>query len=223
MKKFSALKSLLGFRSFEPYYEPKTYEWVVNTFFKRSVVAEDVANLIARLIPRSKAVIVDMAAGTGLVSLPLMRLGYRVIAIDIDQQMLDEVKQKAESAALEDVRIVRQNINFFSNFPDNSVDGYTCMAANRYIVNLDVFLSEIYRTLKPGGYFVWPIFASDYVHWKLAAGFRQPVFSWTLAKLMKKKGYINVKIDKFDSMIRNTMKGVPIYAIPTYIIAQKKA
>lgn len=220
-KKILTLRSLLSFNIFDPYFDPLAYEWVVNSFFKRQRIAEDLATIINRLIPQSKAIIVDMAAGTGVLSIPLAQLGYRVIGMDISNLMLEQIKEKASRFQISELRTVKHNFNSFSAFPSNSIDGYTCLAANRHITNLDVFLTEIYRTLKPGGYFVWPIFWSDFVHWKINAGLKQPVFSSTLAKIMAKYKFKNIKIDRRDSLIRNTIKGVPGYAIPAYIIAQK--
>ena len=80
------------------YDDPKTYDFIVEKFLGRKKIAKDIVNIIQKHVPKDKnAVILDEAAGTGVVSLELARRGYKVTATDISLEMLTELKVKASN------------------------------------------------------------------------------------------------------------------------------
>jgi SAM-dependent methyltransferase len=56
---------------------------------------------IARLLPPAPADVLDVACGTGFVSIIAARLGYRVTGVDLSQPMLDEASKAASDAGLQ--------------------------------------------------------------------------------------------------------------------------
>jgi len=97
--------------------------------------------------------ILDVAAGTGRLSLELAKKGAQVIALDVTYDMLLEAKKKFSPG---------MNI-FFCNadgrklpFKDNSFDVITCIRFTHLVSKEDMidFISEMKRVLKPGGYVI---------------------------------------------------------------------
>ena len=52
--------------------------------------------------------VMDLACGTGLLSIPLVEKGIKVTAVDISQKMLDVLKSKNKNSSL--IRIENQNM-----------------------------------------------------------------------------------------------------------------
>lgn len=117
--------------------------------------AEDFARLVAENSSRG-GLILDLAAGTGEVSIPLLARGFRVTSIDASRGMLGELKNKAIKLGIKnvvpvvadmgmlaykdifDVVCIRQAINYFLGTP-----------------SLRKGLKKIRRALKDGGAFVF--------------------------------------------------------------------
>jgi SAM-dependent methyltransferase len=63
-------------------------------------------DLYAALADRVEGPILELAAGTGRVAVPLAARGYPVTAVDLDPEMLDRARQRAARAGLEDGRLM---------------------------------------------------------------------------------------------------------------------
>lgn len=89
--------------------------------------------------------ILDVACGTGDLTLDLLRRGHRVTGVDLSEQMLALARRKAEAARfqLADAEALP--------FPDASFDAVTCAFGIRNFVHLEKGLDEMLRVLKPGG------------------------------------------------------------------------
>lgn len=203
------------------YEDPQAYDFVVDKFLGRSKLARDMADCLQKHVPVKKSgiKILDEASGTGAISLELARRGYNTYATDISQDMMSQLQTKAKDQNLS-IETALADSNKTLPYTDNSFSAVVSASANRYITDLDTFLNEVNRVLETGGYFIWPILGADIIPWKRNAGLNQPTLSFSLAKEMEKHGF-KVKTDVIGSFMRNTLKGVPAYAIPTYLIAQK--
>jgi SAM-dependent methyltransferase len=62
-------------------------------------------DLYLALADRADGPILELAAGTGRLAVPLAQRGYRVTAVDLDQATLDRARRRAAAAALEDGRL----------------------------------------------------------------------------------------------------------------------
>ena len=200
------------------YKDPEAYDYVVDKFLGRSKLVVDLVSYLEKHISK-KAKVLDLAAGTGALSLELAKKGYQTYTTDISQDMMEKLQTKAKKQELKIISSVA-NLNDKLPFKNNNFSAIITSSANRYITNMDTFLSEVYRVLEKGGYFIWPILGSDVISWKINSGLKQPTLSLTLAKEMKRHGFM-VKTDAVKSIFRNTLKGVPPYAIPTYLIGKK--
>ena len=88
--------------------------------------------------------VVDVGAGTGILTGALARLGADVVAVEPDQAMLAELRRQ-----LPGVRAVAGSAEALP-LPDQSVDAVLCGQAMHWF-DLDRALPEIARVLAPGG------------------------------------------------------------------------
>jgi SAM-dependent methyltransferase len=104
--------------------------------------------------------VLDLAGGTGEPSLAEARLvgpQGRVVATDLAQEMIDNLARRARDADISniDTRVVdAENIPF----PDRSFDAVTMQHGLMFCAEPSQVVSEVYRTLRPGGRFalsVW--------------------------------------------------------------------
>ncbi|MGH9182957.1 MAG: ubiquinone/menaquinone biosynthesis methyltransferase [Acidimicrobiales bacterium] len=88
------------------------------------------------------SVVLDLASGTGDLCRALRARGHRPIGIDVSAGML--------AAARVPVPLVRADVLHLP-VATGVVDGVTCGFALRNLVDLDAFLAESARALRPGG------------------------------------------------------------------------
>lgn len=102
--------------------------------------------LLRRYLPESKeARILDAAGGTGRMTLPLARMGYRVTLCDISPKMLEVARQKLRSEGLLDrVEVCPCDVRKL-HFPDESFDFVLCWNGGIEA------LAEVVRVVKKGG------------------------------------------------------------------------
>lgn len=209
--------------NFNPDYEnnltPEDYERVVGEK-SRGILGRLVAEVVNKYVPVNtegiQAHVLDIAAGTGLISKGLVEKGYRVTAVDLSQKFLNVLK-----ARYGEVNTVEADMNERFPFDDASFDAITTVWANRFIKNTDSFLEETKRALKPGGVFVWPVFVSEIPFWKWRSGLKQPTTAKALAKKVREHGFNNVEIEKSSVVDLVKNKGIAVPQIPTFIIARK--
>lgn len=92
------------------------------------------------LAPR--AVVMDLACGTGDMCRDLERAGYRPVGCDLSFGMLAAARTDAPLVHGDGLRLP---------FGDDSLDGATCGFALRNFVSLPPMLSELARCVRPGG------------------------------------------------------------------------
>jgi demethylmenaquinone methyltransferase / 2-methoxy-6-polyprenyl-1,4-benzoquinol methylase len=124
---------------------------------------------VARVKPRTGERILDMAGGTGDVAFRMIERGAHVTVSDINADMLEVGKLRAEKRALGNLTWQVENAESLT-FPDNSFDAYTIVFGIRNVTDIPAALRESRRILKRGGRFYcmefstsdWPGFAELY-------------------------------------------------------------
>ncbi len=127
---------------------------------------------VGRVKPRRGEEILDMAGGTGDVAFRMARRGAHVTVSDINPDMLEVGKARAERRGLSNLKWKVENAEVLS-FPDASFDAYTIVFGIRNVTHIRAALSEAHRVLKRGGRFYcmefsssdWPGFADLYDAW----------------------------------------------------------
>ncbi|MDR2414512.1 MAG: bifunctional demethylmenaquinone methyltransferase/2-methoxy-6-polyprenyl-1,4-benzoquinol methylase UbiE [Odoribacteraceae bacterium] len=104
-----------------------------------------------RLLGDAPGRVLDIACGTGDLSLASARRGARVVGVDISENMLEIARAKLLDRGLSD-RVTFQCGDAESlAFPDASFDAVTIAFGARNFEHLDRALREILRVLRPGG------------------------------------------------------------------------
>jgi demethylmenaquinone methyltransferase/2-methoxy-6-polyprenyl-1,4-benzoquinol methylase len=111
--------------------------------------------ILKMVAAKKPSTILDIATGTGdLAILFASTSATEIIGLDISQGMLDIGKQKIEAQKLD--RKIQMVLGDGENipYPDNYFDVITVAYGVRNFEHLEKGLSEILRTLKPGGQFI---------------------------------------------------------------------
>jgi demethylmenaquinone methyltransferase/2-methoxy-6-polyprenyl-1,4-benzoquinol methylase len=127
---------------------------------------------VNRVKPRAGEDILDMAGGTGDVAFRMARRGAHVTVSDINADMLEVGKQRAEAKRLAGLTWKVENAEKLS-FDDAIFDGYTIVFGIRNVTDIPAALREAHRVLVRGGRFFcmefsssdWPGFSNLYDAW----------------------------------------------------------
>lgn len=199
------------------YADPEKYHQYVLSR-GRDRLAKHIAKMAKQHISINQPNALDLGAGTGIISAELQKEGFAVTPTDADAAMVRALTEKLPGITAE---ILDINQPFKLN--NMSFDIVTTVWANRYITRrgLSIYLNEVYRVLTPGGMFIWPLFNTEYVLWKLRAGLRQPTSANALVKRLELVGFVEVHIDREHKQKNRVLKDLPNWAYPLYIIAKK--
>lgn|SRR5690554_4450201 len=100
--------------------------------------------------------IIDLACGTGNITIPLAQHKYNIIGIDISQDMLSIAEQKARDKTL-NIQWLCQDIIEFQGFTQQDAIICACDGLNYILKDEDLqnIFSRIYTSLKKGGIFMF--------------------------------------------------------------------
>ncbi|WP_313804991.1 class I SAM-dependent methyltransferase [Cytobacillus sp.] len=135
--------------NFEEYDDPKGYD-SENEMYK-----EDIPFLM-KWAAKTDGIIIDLACGTGRVTIPLANKGYKLIGVDIHKGMLAEAKRKAENLHLPIEWIEQDCTNLHLNIKSNLI--YTVGNSFQHFLSnkeQDGLLESVNRHLKLGGIFIF--------------------------------------------------------------------
>jgi len=127
---------------------------------------------VNRVKPRRGEEILDMAGGTGDVAFRMAQRGAHVTVADINADMLEVGKERAQRRGLTGLSWKVENAEQLT-FADSSFDAYTIVFGIRNVTDIPAALREAHRVLKRGGRFYcmefassdWPGFSSLYDAW----------------------------------------------------------
>ncbi len=104
---------------------------------------------------RETDIVADLGAGTGYYSLVLGTLvpKGKVYAVEISKEYLDTIRQRVKDADLENVEIIRGNVEKpgGTKIGDQIVDAVIASNILFQIDDKEIFIEEIKRILKPKG------------------------------------------------------------------------
>jgi demethylmenaquinone methyltransferase/2-methoxy-6-polyprenyl-1,4-benzoquinol methylase len=124
---------------------------------------------VARVKPRAADDILDMAGGTGDVAFRMAARGASVTVADINADMLEVGKQRAQRQGIAGLSWKVENAEALT-FDSAGFDAYTIVFGIRNVTDIPAALREAHRVLKRGGRFYcmefsssdWPGFANLY-------------------------------------------------------------
>ena len=114
---------------------------------------DDLDILLNLVKPNPSMVLLDVATGAGHTAVKMAQHVKHVTAVDITSEMIDHTRELATSKNLTNVTALLMDAESLS-FSDGLFDVVTCRFAPHHFGDVQKFLSEIYRVLKPGGIFV---------------------------------------------------------------------
>lgn len=118
-------------------------QWLYGT---RSVRINDFLSLLER---NSSASLIDLGCYKGeLASKWAQKIGTNEVG---GVEMIEEFAKEAEEKG---IKVIRADLNEGIPVPSNSFDVVTSDQVIEHLINIDLFVKEIYRILKPGGYAV---------------------------------------------------------------------
>lgn len=98
--------------------------------------------------------VADLGCGTGRALLPLIRQGHSGLAVDLSEEMLRVVRQKAADEGFA-VQTLQANLVELDALPDESVDHSICLFSTLGMIrgreHRRTALKHFHRILKPGG------------------------------------------------------------------------
>ena len=110
---------------------------------------------VMRIIRRAKPQrIMDVATGTGDLAIAMARKvnEAHILGVDLSEEMLSEARKKIKRLELEKrITLEKDDAENLTMVASESVDAATVAFGVRNFENIERGLSEIYRTLRPGG------------------------------------------------------------------------
>jgi ubiquinone/menaquinone biosynthesis C-methylase UbiE len=117
-----------------------------STFHTSSIRLQEVVDLAQ---PQKGDLVLDVATGTGNTAFALAPHVRRVMGLDLTREMLAEARRVAAEKNILNVDWVIGHAERLP-FQDETFDLYTVRAAPHHFEDVDAFMSEAFRVLKPG-------------------------------------------------------------------------
>lgn len=112
--------------------------------------SEGITSLVRHFPPTPRPVL-DLGCGTCAHSIRLARAGFRVLACDLSEAVLEAGRRNVAAQGLQDqVDVRREDVRRLS-FPDASFDKVMCWGVLMHVPELDEALDEVTRVLEQGG------------------------------------------------------------------------
>ncbi len=159
------------------------YDRMAFDFFHRDRLARYMVDTIQELFPDGNPYIAERAAGSGIVTRELYERGYTNIrATDLSESQLKVLEEK-----LEGIEVRVENLDHeMEGVADDSVDVIFQVGATRFMSRKGqvTYISEAARTLKNGGYVLWPVMWVERPLAWMMHGFKSPrTTSYAIASL----------------------------------------
>ncbi len=164
------------------------YDDLARQYFHRDRLAEFIATKIKSLFPEGNPYICERAAGSGIITETLFKHQLTNIrATDLSPSQLKVLAEK-----LQGLETAVENLNDpMPEVPENTFDVVFQVGATRFMSKegQENYINEAARTLKPGGYLLWPVLWVERPMVWFRKGSNNPLTtSWDIAMKMEKQG-----------------------------------
>ena len=116
--------------------------------------------------------VLDVGCGQGRYTIWFAQKGGRVTGVDISHEMLDLCRHNAEVAGVSDrVDLVLSDAEHLSQIENERFDVVSCMGTLVHLPDLARATTNMVRTLRPGGRFVFTFASADSLHGRLVSAY----------------------------------------------------
>ncbi|HZU12956.1 MAG TPA: class I SAM-dependent methyltransferase [Chloroflexota bacterium] len=154
--------------------------------------------------------IVDFGAGSGRVSIPLLQRGHPVVAVDVSEQSLAELRALAESLGL-------TGLTTSTTLPTGDF-GAIVGADILHHVDMEEYLPGMHAALQPGGAIVfsepgalnpaWYVYLPLFYDWSVERGV-MTCTSWNLSRSLRRHGFTDITLTGLGLAPRSLLSHVP--------------
>ena len=134
----------------------ETFESWQKDYYEPSAIRhydKAIARMIRMMNPSKDSPVLDAGCGTGVHSIRVAKLGYKVKAIDISNTALEESRRLAQQAGVSDQIDFEQADVTQLQFPDDTFETIFSWGVLIHVPDMEKGLEEMIRVLKPGGRF----------------------------------------------------------------------
>lgn len=208
--------------------ERSLWEKIAPNYDKQSTKFEKAYKLSiekAKEVLKNTDNVLEIACGTGIVSLGIAEKVNSVIGVDISPKMISIAKEKAAKLSANNVDFETAD-GYSLRYEDNSFDAVLLFNSLHIVKEPNVLLAETYRLLKPNGYLIT---ATDC--YSESVPFSKKIYT-LVPKIMNKFGLINYlscfsKKDVISLLTQNKYEIIEddiLYDAPVnyYVLGQKK-
>lgn len=137
-------------------FRTKASEWDASS--RRQKLAQRIYEGIRESIPlRANMDLVDLGAGTGLLTYKILPHVHSVLAVDTSEAMLEKLREKKQSSDL-----LRTSLKDISKEPlEGSFDGVISSMTLHHIEHLEQLFKHLYAAMVPGGFMALADLASE--------------------------------------------------------------
>ncbi|WP_227396522.1 class I SAM-dependent DNA methyltransferase [Jeotgalibacillus aurantiacus] len=134
----------------QPYHNPEKYDYIQENYKADLPFILDYAQ---RIKPEH---IIELACGTGRLTIPVAKQGYDVTGVDLHQGMLDRAKEKAEAVGVQ-IDWIQQDCTKLSLPRSASLVYMTGNSFQHFLTNdmQDQLMLSVKEHLHAGGYFIF--------------------------------------------------------------------
>ena len=181
---------------------------------KGSILSQHDVRLFENIFPpiHEQAQVLEVGAGTGRFTLPALDRGCRLIATDINETMLEELREKIRRRGDSDRCEIRIEDIFKLSFESEMFDLVFCLHVIPRFLNLkdqEEAISELTRVVKPGGRLLFNYRNSSSVYRFLHKG--HTVKHSHIRQLLNNHGLRIVDLRCKHFMNRKLLNSLPIF------------
>lgn len=122
-------------------------------------MADYIETCFSRFLPQKPQLLLDLACGTGNITIPLASRGYDMIGVDISNAMLSRAIEKSLSAGLSSILYLEQDMRSFELY--GTVDAVVCcLDSINYLLKtaeVERCFQLVYNYLNPNGLFLFDV------------------------------------------------------------------
>ena len=148
--------------------------------------------------------VLDIGCGSGRTTFPLVKLGYKVTAIDLTPAMIKYAKEMSKELKVKaDFKVGNaKDLKFKDNSIDNVIFSFNGWSQVPGKENRQKVLDEVYRVLKPGGYYIFSAHVRKFRNKYLGFWIKQ----WTKQYILRNLGFKFKEVEYGDRFFKRASR-----------------